>query len=90
MERILVVGASLLQLPAILKAKALGYYVGVVDINPEAEIGKNHNELSMNSRCFSSFDIILPYSGFIVNSLLKKFYYFAIIPSILAKGNTLC
>lgn len=36
MERILVVGASLLQLPAILKAKALGYYVGVVDINPEA------------------------------------------------------
>lgn len=36
MEKILVLGASVLQLPAIKKAKELGYYVGVVDMNPNA------------------------------------------------------
>lgn len=35
-KRFLVVGASVLQLPAILRAKAMGFYVGVVDYNPKA------------------------------------------------------
>jgi len=33
---VLIVGASILQLPAIKKGKELGYYVGVVDCNPKA------------------------------------------------------
>lgn len=36
MKKILIVGASSLQIPAIIKAKSLGYFVGVVDYNPEA------------------------------------------------------
>ncbi|MBP5432983.1 ATP-grasp domain-containing protein [Ruminococcus sp.] len=36
MKKIMIIGASILQLPAIRKAKELGYYVGVVDYNPEA------------------------------------------------------
>lgn len=36
MKRLMIVGASLLQLPAILKAKEMGLYVGVADFNPEA------------------------------------------------------
>lgn len=36
MKKLLVIGASILQLPAILKAKELGYYVGTVDYNPKA------------------------------------------------------
>jgi len=36
MKRVLIIGASILQLPAILKAKELGYYVGVADYNPNA------------------------------------------------------
>lgn len=36
MKRVLVIGASILQMPAILKAKELGYYVGTVDYNPKA------------------------------------------------------
>lgn len=36
MERILIIGASKLQAPAIVKAKQMGYYVATVDINPEA------------------------------------------------------
>ncbi len=36
MKKVLIIGASILQLPAILKAKELGYYVGVADYNPEA------------------------------------------------------
>ncbi len=36
MKKLLVIGASILQLPAIRKAKELGYYVGVVDFNPKA------------------------------------------------------
>jgi len=35
-KKILIIGASILQLPAIIKAKELGYYVGVVDYNPNA------------------------------------------------------
>ncbi len=35
-KRILIIGASILQLPAILRAKALGMYVGVADFNPKA------------------------------------------------------
>jgi biotin carboxylase len=35
-KRIIVVGASDFQLPAILKAKEMGLYVGVVDFNPNA------------------------------------------------------
>ncbi len=36
MEKILVLGASILQLPAILKAKEAGYYTIVTDMNPKA------------------------------------------------------
>lgn len=36
MRRLLIIGASILQLPAIQKAKELGYHVGVVDYNPKA------------------------------------------------------
>lgn len=36
MKKILIIGASILQLPAIKKAKELGFYVGVIDFNPNA------------------------------------------------------
>lgn len=36
MKRLLIIGASILQLPAIQKAKELGMYVGVIDYNPNA------------------------------------------------------
>lgn len=36
MKRLLIIGASYLQLPAIQKAKEMGLYVGVVDFNPDA------------------------------------------------------
>lgn len=36
MKRLLIIGASILQLPAILKAKEMGLYVGVADFNPQA------------------------------------------------------
>lgn len=36
MKKLLIIGASVLQVPAIKKAKELGYYVGVIDYNPKA------------------------------------------------------
>lgn len=36
MKKVLIIGASILQLPAIRKAKELGYYVAVADYNPNA------------------------------------------------------
>lgn len=36
LKKLLIVGASILQLPAIIKAKQLGYYVAVADYNPKA------------------------------------------------------
>ena len=36
MKKALIIGASILQMPAILKARELGYSVGVIDYNPEA------------------------------------------------------
>ncbi len=36
MKKLLIIGASILQLPAIKKAKALGHYVAVADFNPNA------------------------------------------------------
>lgn len=36
MKRVLIVGASILQLPAICKAKEMGFTVGVADYNPKA------------------------------------------------------
>ena len=36
MKKLLVIGASILQLPAIKLAKELGYYVGVIDYDPNA------------------------------------------------------
>ena len=35
-KRILITGASVLQLPAIRKAKEMGFYIGVADYNPQA------------------------------------------------------
>lgn len=35
-RRLLIIGASVLQLPAILKAKEMGFYIGVADYNPNA------------------------------------------------------
>jgi biotin carboxylase len=36
MSKLLIIGASILQLPAIIKAKELGHYVAVADYNPQA------------------------------------------------------
>ena len=36
MKKLLIIGASILQLPAIKKAKEMGLYVAVVDFNPQA------------------------------------------------------
>ena len=36
MKKLLIIGASILQLPAIKKAKEMGFFVGVVDYNPSA------------------------------------------------------
>ncbi|MBQ9805817.1 MAG: ATP-grasp domain-containing protein [Clostridia bacterium] len=36
MKKLLIIGASILQLPAIKRAKELGYYVGVIDYDPKA------------------------------------------------------
>lgn len=36
MKRLLIIGASILQLPAIKRAKEMGYYVGVIDYDPNA------------------------------------------------------
>ena len=36
MKKLLIIGASVLQLPAIKKAKEMGYYVGVIDYDPSA------------------------------------------------------
>ncbi len=36
MKKLLIIGASILQLPAIQRAKELGYYVGVIDYDPNA------------------------------------------------------
>jgi biotin carboxylase len=36
MKRMFIIGASILQLPAIKKAKEMGFYVGVADYNPQA------------------------------------------------------
>ena len=36
MRKLLIIGASILQLPAIKKAKEMGFYLGVVDYNPNA------------------------------------------------------
>lgn len=36
MKKLLIVGAGILQLPGILKAKEMGLYVGVLDYNPDA------------------------------------------------------
>ena len=36
MKKLLIIGASILQLPAIKRAKELGYYVAVLDFNPNA------------------------------------------------------
>lgn len=36
MKKLLIIGASILQMPAIIKAKELGYYVATVDFNPSA------------------------------------------------------
>lgn len=36
MKKVLIIGASILQLPAIKRAKELGYYVGVIDYDPHA------------------------------------------------------
>ena len=36
MKKLMIVGASVLQLPAILKAKEMGLHVAVADLNPQA------------------------------------------------------
>lgn len=41
MKRLMIIGASVLQLPAILKAKEMGFYVGVADFNPQA-VGRSY------------------------------------------------
>ena len=53
MKKVLIIGASRLQLPAIKRAKELGYYVGVIDYNPQA-IGV---PLADEFFCVSTIDI---------------------------------
>lgn len=48
MKRLMIVGASVLQLPAILKAKEMGLYVGVADYNSQA-IGIKHADEFFNA-----------------------------------------
>lgn len=47
MKRLMIAGASILQLPAILRAKEKGLYVGVVDYDPEA-IGIKYSDEYFN------------------------------------------
>jgi biotin carboxylase len=47
MKKVLIIGASVLQLPAIKKAKEMGFYVGVVDYNPQA-VGIKHADEFFN------------------------------------------
>jgi Biotin carboxylase len=51
-KRLLVIGASVLQLPAIIKAKEMGFYVGTVDYNENA-IGVKHAD---EFYCVSTID----------------------------------
>lgn len=53
MKKILIIGASILQLPAIVRAKEKGYYVAVADYNPEA-IGVKYADEFFNA---STIDI---------------------------------
>lgn len=53
MKKLLILGASVLQLPAIRRAKELGYYVGVIDMNPSA-VGAN---VADEFFCVSTTDI---------------------------------
>lgn len=53
MKRILILGASILQLPAIKKAKAKGYYTIVADMNPNA-IGVQYAD---EFHCVSTIDV---------------------------------
>ena len=47
MNKLLILGASILQLPAILKAKEMGLYVGVVDYDPK-QIGVPYADIFFN------------------------------------------
>lgn len=47
MKKILIVGASSLQLPAIVKAKQMGFYVGVIDYDSEA-VGIKYADVFFN------------------------------------------
>ena len=53
MKRLLILGASILQLPAIKKAKQKGYYTIVADMNPNA-IGVQYAD---EFHCVSTIDI---------------------------------
>lgn len=53
MKKLMIIGASILQLPAIKKAKEMGFYVGVVDYNPNA-VGV---QLADEFFCVSTIDI---------------------------------
>lgn len=53
MKKLLIIGASILQVPAIKKAKEMGFYVGVVDYNPDA-IGIS---LADEFFCVSTIDV---------------------------------
>jgi biotin carboxylase len=47
MNKILILGASILQLPAILKAKEMGLYVGVIDYDPK-QVGVPYADVFFN------------------------------------------
>jgi biotin carboxylase len=53
MNKLLIIGASVLQLPAILKAKEMGFHVGVIDYNPSA-VGVPYADVFFN---ISTIDI---------------------------------
>lgn len=57
MRKILIIGASKLQLPAILKAKEMGFFVGVVDYNPQA-IGIKYADDYFNASTIDTNEIL--------------------------------
>lgn len=69
MKKILIIGASILQLPAILKAKELGFYVGVVDYNPEA-IGMQYADVFFHISTIDTEGILRTAQSFQPNGIM--------------------
>jgi biotin carboxylase len=69
MKKLLIIGASILQLPAIQKAKELGFYVGVIDYNPEA-IGIKYADVFFNISTIDTVGILKTARSFNPNGIM--------------------